>query len=202
VDPQTGVDKKCLVLVDKFNAGEYSSKSVRILIYRLCFPSTSTRILPRWTRYITARRVDFCASPSGVSRVSHSRRCCDVPVDYSFACPKLHCSTPHISPTIKLNMKLLSASCLILLRSSNAFSSNKATSLATKTTLSTYTRSFTSSTRLKMSDKPFSVIVEAEIKEDRMEEFMTMIENNANKSRQEPGCIRFGTRTRLIFKTA
>ena len=43
-----------------------------------------------------------------------------------------------------------------------------------------------------MSSKPFSVIVEAEIKEDRMEEFMKMIENNALKSRQEPGCIRFG----------
>ena len=42
------------------------------------------------------------------------------------------------------------------------------------------------------ADKPFSVIVEAEIKEDRMEEFLKMIENNANKSRQEPGCIRFG----------
>ena len=43
-----------------------------------------------------------------------------------------------------------------------------------------------------MSSKPFSVIVEAEIKEDRMEEFMKMIENNALKSREEPGCIRFG----------
>ncbi len=43
-----------------------------------------------------------------------------------------------------------------------------------------------------MSEKPFSVIVEAEIKEDRMEEFLAMIEKNAIKSRQEPGCIRFG----------
>lgn len=42
-----------------------------------------------------------------------------------------------------------------------------------------------------MSSKPFSVIVEAEIKEDRLEEFMGMIENNALKSRAEPGCIRF-----------
>jgi len=39
--------------------------------------------------------------------------------------------------------------------------------------------------------KPFSVIVEAEIKEDRMDEFLKMIENNAIKSREEPGCIRF-----------
>ena len=39
--------------------------------------------------------------------------------------------------------------------------------------------------------KPFSVIVEAEIVPDRMEEFMTMIKTNAEESRKEPGCIRF-----------
>mmetsp|Transcript_1452 Transcript_1452/g.2264 ORF Transcript_1452/g.2264 Transcript_1452/m.2264 type:complete len:144 (-) Transcript_1452:105-536(-) len=81
-------------------------------------------------------------------------------------------------------MKLLSTTCLFLLRSStHAFSKSAPTPLST-------TRSF-SNTALKMSEKPFSVIVEAEIKEDRMDEFMTMIENNAKKSRQEPGCIRF-----------
>ena len=48
-----------------------------------------------------------------------------------------------------------------------------------------------------MSSKPFSVMVEAEIKEDRMEEFMKMIENNALKSREEPGCIRFGTQSKI-----
>eukprot|EP00536_Pseudo-nitzschia_multiseries_P017466 jgi/Psemu1/225155/e_gw1.1574.23.1 len=42
-----------------------------------------------------------------------------------------------------------------------------------------------------MSSKPFSVIVEAEIQPDRMEEFMEMIKNNAECSRKEPGCIRF-----------
>jgi quinol monooxygenase YgiN len=40
--------------------------------------------------------------------------------------------------------------------------------------------------------KPFAIIVEAEIKPDRMDEFMTMIKNNAENSRKEPGCIRFG----------
>jgi quinol monooxygenase YgiN len=89
-------------------------------------------------------------------------------------------------------MNLLSASCLFLFRSSNAFSISKATSLAIKTPLVS-TRPFTSTATVKMSEKPFSVIVEAEIKEDRMEEFMSMIENNAQKSRKEPGCIRFGT---------
>jgi hypothetical protein len=84
-------------------------------------------------------------------------------------------------------MKLLSTSCLFLFRSSHAFNTqtNKAAFAAT--------RAFTSRTNLKMSsEKPFSVVVEAEIKEDRMDEFLKMIENNAIKSRQEPGCIRFG----------
>lgn len=40
--------------------------------------------------------------------------------------------------------------------------------------------------------KPFSVIVEAEIQPDRMEEFLGMIKTNAENSRKEPGCIRFG----------
>jgi autoinducer 2-degrading protein len=39
--------------------------------------------------------------------------------------------------------------------------------------------------------KPFSIIVEAEIKADRMDEFMTMIKTNAEESRKESGCIRF-----------
>ncbi|KAL3765436.1 hypothetical protein ACHAW5_006929 [Stephanodiscus triporus] len=38
---------------------------------------------------------------------------------------------------------------------------------------------------------PICIIVEAEIKEDRMEEFVDMIEKNAIGSRAEPGCIRF-----------
>lgn len=36
-----------------------------------------------------------------------------------------------------------------------------------------------------------SIVVEAEIKEDRMDDFLTMIEANAVGSRAEPGCIRF-----------
>lgn len=39
---------------------------------------------------------------------------------------------------------------------------------------------------------PICIIVEAEIKDDRMEEFVDMIEKNAIGSRAEPGCIRFG----------
>lgn len=97
-------------------------------------------------------------------------------------------------------MKLLSTSCLVLLRSSYAFSTHsiKTTSFsAASQSLLTITpataRRSIASTALNMSaEKPFSVIVEAEIKEDRMEEFKAMIESNAKKSRQEPGCIRFG----------
>lgn len=39
--------------------------------------------------------------------------------------------------------------------------------------------------------KPFSIIVEAEIEADRMDEFMAMIKTNAEESRKEPGCVRF-----------
>ena len=50
-------------------------------------------------------------------------------------------------------------------------------------------RSFSSSSLLAM---PICIVVEAEIKQDRMEEFLDLIEKNAVASRQEPGCIRFG----------
>ena len=43
-----------------------------------------------------------------------------------------------------------------------------------------------------LSAMPICIIVEAEIKEDRMDEFLDMIEKNAIGSRAEPGCIRFG----------
>lgn len=36
-----------------------------------------------------------------------------------------------------------------------------------------------------------AVVVEAEIQEDRMDEFLKMIENNAVNSRLEEGCVRF-----------
>eukprot|EP00584_Thalassiosira_punctigera_P000539 CAMPEP_0172526864 /NCGR_PEP_ID=MMETSP1067-20121228/1691_1 /TAXON_ID=265564 ORGANISM="Thalassiosira punctigera, Strain Tpunct2005C2" /NCGR_SAMPLE_ID=MMETSP1067 /ASSEMBLY_ACC=CAM_ASM_000444 /LENGTH=137 /DNA_ID=CAMNT_0013310475 /DNA_START=87 /DNA_END=500 /DNA_ORIENTATION=- len=38
---------------------------------------------------------------------------------------------------------------------------------------------------------PICIVVEAEIKEDRMDDFLDMIEKNAVGSRAEPGCIRF-----------
>jgi len=42
-----------------------------------------------------------------------------------------------------------------------------------------------------LSAKPFAVVVEAEIKEDRMDEFLELIKKNAEETRKEPGCIRF-----------
>lgn len=42
------------------------------------------------------------------------------------------------------------------------------------------------------SNKPFSVVVQAEINPERMDEFLKMIENNAVNSRKEPQCLRFG----------
>ena len=51
------------------------------------------------------------------------------------------------------------------------------------------------------SSKPFSVVVQAEISEDRMEEFLGMIKNNAESSRKEPGCIRFGTVNSVLYRS-
>lgn len=46
--------------------------------------------------------------------------------------------------------------------------------------------------RSQLYAMPICIVVEAEIKEDRMDEFLDMIEKNAVGSRAEPGCIRFG----------
>lgn len=48
----------------------------------------------------------------------------------------------------------------------------------------------TSSTT-ELASKPFGVIVDAEIKPDRMEEFLKIIEEDAVGSRAEEGCLRF-----------
>jgi (4S)-4-hydroxy-5-phosphonooxypentane-2,3-dione isomerase len=42
-----------------------------------------------------------------------------------------------------------------------------------------------------LEEKPFAVIVKAEIQPDRMAEFLKLIETNAIETRKEPGCIRF-----------
>jgi (4S)-4-hydroxy-5-phosphonooxypentane-2,3-dione isomerase len=52
------------------------------------------------------------------------------------------------------------------------------------------TASPASATRLR-DTRPFGIMVQAEIEPDRMGEFMELIEQNAIKSRQEPGCVRF-----------
>jgi quinol monooxygenase YgiN len=43
-----------------------------------------------------------------------------------------------------------------------------------------------------LKSKPFAVVVQAEILCDRMDEFLTLIQTNAENTRKEPGCIRFG----------
>lgn len=40
---------------------------------------------------------------------------------------------------------------------------------------------------------PISILVECEIKADRIEDFLDVIEKDAVGSRLEPGCLRFGT---------
>lgn len=52
---------------------------------------------------------------------------------------------------------------------------------------------YSTTTSLAMADsKPFAVVVTAEIQADRMDEFLDMIQFNAENSRKEPGCVRFG----------
>lgn len=60
-----------------------------------------------------------------------------------------------------------------------------------------------SSSRLHAeSEKPFAVVVQAEIEPDRMAEFIEMIETNAIETRKEPGCIRFGKSTKRMTITS
>jgi (4S)-4-hydroxy-5-phosphonooxypentane-2,3-dione isomerase len=53
------------------------------------------------------------------------------------------------------------------------------------------TAATTTTTTTRLWDRPFGIMVQAEIEPDRLGEFMIMIEQNAIKSRQEPGCMRF-----------
>jgi hypothetical protein len=78
-------------------------------------------------------------------------------------------------------MKIAQLLLPLLSSTANAFAPIKPTAIST--------RAFTSSSLAAM---PICIVVEAEIKEDRMEEFLDMIEKNAVGSRAEPGCIRFG----------
>lgn len=55
------------------------------------------------------------------------------------------------------------------------------------------------SSSTQLFSMPICIVVEAEIKEDRMDEFLDMIEKNAVGSRAEPGCIRFGTYDKYYY---
>lgn len=43
----------------------------------------------------------------------------------------------------------------------------------------------------RLFEKPFAVIVQADIQPERMDEFLALIEKNAIETRKEPGCLRF-----------
>lgn len=62
---------------------------------------------------------------------------------------------------------------------------------------SRYTPAYAAASSTSLFAMPICIVVEAEIKEDRMDDFLDMIEKNAVGSRAEPGCIRFGT---LLYK--
>jgi len=52
-------------------------------------------------------------------------------------------------------------------------------------------KSVASKAAASSGDKPFAVVVQAEIEPNRMAEFLELIEKNAKETRKEPGCIRF-----------
>eukprot|EP00984_Skeletonema_dohrnii_P009259 scaffold3530_cov90-Skeletonema_dohrnii-CCMP3373.AAC.2 len=49
---------------------------------------------------------------------------------------------------------------------------------------------------------PICIVVKAEIKEDRVDEFLDMIEKNAVGSREEPGCRIYHLEAEKAMKTA
>lgn len=84
-------------------------------------------------------------------------------------------------------MKLLS-SILLFSTSAKAFSSPSFVRTTLRPTAAAIQTRLMSS-----SNKPFAVIVEAEILPERMDEFLKLIKTNAENTRKEPGCLRFGT---------
>ena len=76
---------------------------------------------------------------------------------------------------------------LMLLKFASSFGTRSASLLSTRGG----SKAFSSTTQMAATSKPFAVVVQAEIKPDRMDEFLEMIKNNAENSRKEPGCIRF-----------
>ena len=64
--------------------------------------------------------------------------------------------------------------------------------ISTATQLQSSSRYAAPASNSQLFAMPICIVVEAEIKEDRMDEFLDMIEKNAVGSRAEPGCIRFG----------
>jgi len=94
------------------------------------------------------------------------------------------CSRPKdILATMKLATLLASLAAV----TTSAFSP-----ISTATQLQSFSRYAASASNSQLFAMPICIVVEAEIKEDRMDEFLDMIEKNAVGSREEPGCIRFG----------
>jgi len=87
------------------------------------------------------------------------------------------------------NFLLLILSISLILSSSFAFSPNRKANIIMSSAAST--------TALK--SKPFAIMVEAEIKPNRMEEFLDVMERDAVGSREEPGCLRFGEFTSYLY---
>mmetsp|Transcript_36381 Transcript_36381/g.74163 ORF Transcript_36381/g.74163 Transcript_36381/m.74163 type:complete len:132 (+) Transcript_36381:285-680(+) len=80
-----------------------------------------------------------------------------------------------------------------LLASLAAVTTSAFSPISTTTQLqSSFSRYAASASNSQLFAMPICIVVEAEIKEDRMDDFLDMIEKNAVGSRAEPGCIRFG----------
>ena len=56
-----------------------------------------------------------------------------------------------------------------------------------------------SSSALNASAKTFVIMVDAEVKAERRDDFLDTIEKNSIGSRAEPGCLRFGEWLEVIL---
>lgn len=126
----------------------------------------------------------FVIARSGIEKDTYRRVRHDVQKDDSRI---LHRQLPVIVLLIIMMRPLLIAFLLSILSLCQGF-----TPLSASTTT---TRALQySATALRAGgdgEKPFAVVVQAEIEPDRMAEFLELIQTNAQETRKEPGCIRF-----------
>lgn len=107
--------------------------------------------------------------------------------------PSLHHALPPtcLVPALSSSRDMLARSLLVPTVFAAATRSASAFLPRTASSSTTYASRAYSATAMS-AGKPISIIVEADIKPERMDEFLDLIQKNAEGSRKEPGCQRFG----------